>query len=144
MALFVIQDPGSGSWIHGAALTLRLGQEDDHFLFASMARYQFNGLLEEGKPGVEPLGRKHGDGSVFSVLPKSLVPVAADVELQVGLGQHGGQGDVLRLAHQQTAWKGPQTPNLLEKQSLLRRRIGAAGVSPRAQTPAVLRGGRMS
>lgn len=30
-------------------LTLSLGREDDHFLFASMGRYQFNGLLKKGK-----------------------------------------------------------------------------------------------
>lgn len=39
-----------GAAVRDPAPTLSLGREDDHFLFVSMARYQFNGLLEEEKP----------------------------------------------------------------------------------------------
>lgn len=32
------------------SLTLWLGREDVHFMFASMARYQFRGLLKDQEP----------------------------------------------------------------------------------------------
>lgn len=52
------RDPGSDAFIVVAlvskniscCLTLSLGREDDHFMFISMVRYQFKGLLKEEKP----------------------------------------------------------------------------------------------
>lgn len=66
------------------ALTLELGREDVHFMFASMARYQFNGFLKDQKP--EGHGSIEKENDEFWLLPEALVLVTADVELQVGLG----------------------------------------------------------